>query len=108
MERKNDVNQIIEHAEHHCKSNATRLTKKRKLVLSSLIHANNALSAYEIIDLCKAEFDEVIYNLVNFMTYIGEPSRADRERIGWYVILFFIVFTSFAYLLFREYQKDYH
>tara|TARA_B110000008_G_scaffold37313_1_gene33986 strand:+ start:8746 stop:9540 length:795 start_codon:yes stop_codon:yes gene_type:complete len=58
--------------------------------------------------LSEAEFDEVIYNLVNFMTYVGEPSRADRERIGWYVILFFIVFTSFAYLLFKEYQKDYH
>ena len=54
------------------------------------------------------EFDEVIFNLVNFMTYVGEPSRADRERMGWYVILFFIVFTAFAYLLFREYQKDYH
>ena len=54
------------------------------------------------------EFDEVIFNLVNFMTYIGEPSRSDRERMGWYVILFFVVFTSFAYLLFREYQKDYH
>jgi cytochrome c1 len=38
------------------------------------------------------EFDEVIYNLVNFMTYVGEPSRADRERIGWYVILFFYNF----------------
>ncbi|MDC1488303.1 hypothetical protein N8224_07030 [Gammaproteobacteria bacterium] len=49
-----------------------------------------------------------MYNLVNFMTYVGEPSRADRERIGWYVILFFIIFTSFAYLLFKEYQKDYH
>ena len=58
--------------------------------------------------LSEAEFDEVIFNLVNFMTYVGEPSRADRERIGWYVILFFIVFTSFAYLLFKEYQKDYH
>ena len=54
------------------------------------------------------EFDEVIFNLVNFMTYVGEPSRSDRERMGWYVILFFIVFTALAYLLFREYQKDYH
>ena len=58
--------------------------------------------------LSKEEFDEVIFNLVNFMTYVGEPSRADRERIGWYVILFFVIFTSFSYLLFREYQKDYH
>jgi ubiquinol-cytochrome c reductase cytochrome c1 subunit len=42
------------------------------------------------------------------MTYVGEPSRSDRERMGWYAILFFIVFTALAYLLFREYQKDYH
>jgi hypothetical protein len=46
--------------------------------------------------------------LVNFMTYVGEPSRVDRERMGWYAVLFFIVFTALAYLLFREYQKDYH
>tara|TARA_B100000287_G_C20671290_1_gene793462 strand:- start:2855 stop:3652 length:798 start_codon:yes stop_codon:yes gene_type:complete len=58
--------------------------------------------------LSEEEFDELIFNLVNFMTYIGEPSRADRERMGWYVILFFIVFTAFSYLLFKEYQKDYH
>ena len=51
---------------------------------------------------------KVIFNLVNFMTYVGEPSRSDRERMGWYVILFFVVFTALAYLLFREYQKDYH
>ena len=53
-------------------------------------------------------FDEVIFNLVNFMTYVGEPSRVDRERMGWYAILFFVVFTALSYLLFREYQKDYH
>ena len=40
------------------------------------------------------EFDEVIFNLVNFMTYVGEPSRVDRERMGWYAILFFVVFTG--------------
>ena len=59
-------------------------------------------------DLSIQEFDEVIFNLVNFMTYVGEPSRVDRERMGWYAVLFFIVFTALAYLLFREYQKDYH
>jgi cytochrome c1 len=54
------------------------------------------------------EFDQAIFNLVNFMTYVGEPSRSDRERMGWYAILFFVVFTALSYLLFREYQKDYH
>ena len=58
--------------------------------------------------LSSKEFDEVIFNLVNFMTYVGEPARSDRERIGWYAILFFVVFTALSHLLFREYQKDYH
>ena len=54
------------------------------------------------------EFDKVIFNLVNFMTYVGEPSRVDRERMGWYAILFFVVCTALSYLLFREDQNDYH
>ena len=55
-----------------------------------------------------AEFDAMIFDLTNFLTYVAEPVRADRERIGWFVILFFVVFTALSYLLFREYQKDYH
>ena len=58
--------------------------------------------------LTQQEFDDYIFDLVNFMTYVGEPSRSARERMGWYVILFFVVFTAFSYLLYREYQKDYH
>jgi len=55
-----------------------------------------------------AEFDAMIFDLTNFLTYVAEPMRAERERIGWFVILFFVVFTALSYLLFREYQKDYH
>ncbi len=58
--------------------------------------------------LSKTEFDALVFDLTNFLTYIGEPSRRDRERMGWYVIFFFIIFTAVSYLLFREYQKDYH
>ena len=58
--------------------------------------------------LSKAEFDGLIYDLTNFLVYVGEPAKAERERIGWYVIFFFIIFTTLASLLYREYQKDYH
>ena len=54
------------------------------------------------------EFDEFIYDLTNFLTYVGEPSRAERERMGVYAIIFFIIFTFLSALLYREYQKDYH
>ena len=54
------------------------------------------------------EFDSFIFDLTNFLTYVGEPSRADRERIGTYTIFFFIIFTVLSSLLYREFQKDYH
>jgi cytochrome c1 len=58
--------------------------------------------------LSKDEFDSLIYDLTNFLVYVGEPAKAERERIGWYVIFFFVIFTALSSLLYREYQKDYH
>ena len=40
------------------------------------------------------------------MTYVADPSAEQRKRIGVYVILFLIIFTSFAYLTYREFKKD--
>ena len=54
------------------------------------------------------EFDLLIYDLTNFLTYVGDPDKVERERIGWYVVFFFIIFTTLSSLLYREYQKDYH
>ena len=54
------------------------------------------------------EYDRVIYDLVNYMAYIAEPSRVDAERIGTYVLLFLFVFGIIAYLLKREYWRDVH
>ncbi len=56
--------------------------------------------------LSEEEFNGVIYDLVNFLYYMGEPSRLDRHRIGGYVLLFLAFFGVFAWLLSREYWKD--
>lgn len=53
-------------------------------------------------------YDQVIYDLANFMYYVGEPARIDRTRIGVYVLLFLAFFYVFAWLLGREYQKEFH
>ena len=58
--------------------------------------------------LTKDEFNNVIYDLTNFLVYVGEPAKATRERIGWYVIFYFLIFTALSALLYREYHKDYH
>ena len=55
-----NIQTTINHAEQHCKSHGTRLTKKRKHVLSGLLKSNKALSAYELIDYCNKMFDENI------------------------------------------------
>ncbi|MGK0499518.1 MAG: ubiquinol-cytochrome c reductase cytochrome b subunit [Oceanicoccus sp.] len=58
--------------------------------------------------LSPAEYDEAIYDLVNFLAYVAEPIKEDRKRIGIYVLLFISLFFVFAYLLNREYWKDVH
>ena len=52
------------------------------------------------------EFDQAIYDIVNFLYYVGEPSRLERHRTGVYVILFLIILWVFTFLLGREFQKD--
>ncbi|MEM0953519.1 MAG: ubiquinol-cytochrome c reductase [Pseudomonadota bacterium] len=54
------------------------------------------------------EFDSAVYDLVNFLAYVGEPMKMQRQRIGVYVLLFIVVFFVFASLLSREYWKDVH
>ncbi|MEK9654712.1 MAG: cytochrome b N-terminal domain-containing protein, partial [Halieaceae bacterium] len=54
------------------------------------------------------QYDGAIYDLVNFLAYTAEPYKADRLRIGTYVLLFLVVFFIFAWLLNREYWKDVH
>ena len=54
------------------------------------------------------EFDRAIYDLVNFLEYVAEPSQLDRKRIGVFVLLFLSVLFVFTYLLNREYWKGIH
>ncbi|MDC9724725.1 MAG: Fur family transcriptional regulator [Gammaproteobacteria bacterium] len=66
------VNEILSHAEQHCKAHGARLTNKRKQVLSGLIRSDKALSAYELIDFCKTVFGETIpamsvYRILEFL-----------------------------------------
>ena len=57
-------------------------------------------------NLTAAEFDKVIYDLTNFLVYVSDPSANTRKRIGVYVLLFLLLFTSFAYLTYREFKKE--
>ncbi len=51
------------------------------------------------------EYDQAMYDISNFLYYVGEPSRLDRHRIGIYVLLFIVILYVFTWLLGREYHK---
>lgn len=54
------------------------------------------------------QFDQAMTDLVNFLVYVGEPAKLNRESMGKYVILFLLMFLVVAYLLKKEYWKDVH
>jgi ubiquinol-cytochrome c reductase cytochrome c1 subunit len=52
------------------------------------------------------EYDEAIGDLVAFLHWMGEPMRADRFRIGVFVLIFLAFFTVIAWRLNAAYWKD--
>lgn len=54
------------------------------------------------------EYDETVRNLVNFLSYVGEPVQVQRERLGVYVLIFLSILLVFVYLLKKEYWRDVH
>lgn len=55
-----------------------------------------------------AEFNVAMYDLTNFLSYMGDPVKLERERLGMFVLIFIAIFFVFAWLLNREYWKDVH
>ena len=54
------------------------------------------------------EYDKLVADLVNYMTYMAEPARLERTQIGIYVLLLLGILFVFALLLKKEYWKDIH
>ncbi|MDO8909705.1 MAG: cytochrome b N-terminal domain-containing protein [Pseudohongiella sp.] len=54
------------------------------------------------------EFDAMIYDMVNFLYYIGEPIRLRRQEIGVYVLGFLAILFVLVTLLNREYWRRIH
>ena len=52
------------------------------------------------------EFDDVVRDIVNFLDYIGEPIKRERQQLGIRVIGFLLVFLLIAYMLKKEIWKD--
>jgi len=58
--------------------------------------------------LSPVEYDRMAADLVNYLVYMGEPARADRVRIGLYVLLALSLLFALLFALKKEYWKDVH
>ncbi len=52
------------------------------------------------------EYEQTLRYMVNFLEYISEPVKIQRQRLGLKVILFLVFFLVLTYFLKREYWKD--
>lgn len=55
------------------------------------------------------EYEKLVYNLVNFLVYVGEPAQIQRKQTGFWVLFYLIVvLLPLTYLMKKEYWKDVH
>lgn len=57
-------------------------------------------------ELSANDYDEVVRDIVNFLDYIGEPIKRERQQLGIRVIGFLLVFLLIAFMLKKEIWKD--
>lgn len=54
------------------------------------------------------EYDTMVRDITNFLTYVGEPVKLERRRLGVFVLLFLGLMFYLTYNLKKEYWKDVH
>ena len=54
------------------------------------------------------EYDQLVRDLVNYLSYMGEPAKTRRVQIGIVVLLFLSFLLVLSWLLKTEYWKDVH
>ena len=58
--------------------------------------------------LSQRDYDILVRDLVNFMTWMSEPNQMERKQTGYVVLLVLLALLVFAYLLYKEFWKDVH
>ena len=52
------------------------------------------------------DFDDFVRDTVNFLSYISEPIRSERRKLGVWVLMYLIVFWVIAVMLKKQIWKD--
>jgi ubiquinol-cytochrome c reductase cytochrome c1 subunit len=79
-----------------------------------LDHEGKETHAFDHFELVKpgsvtlAEYDAQVGDLVNYLTWMGEPAQLQRKKLGLIVLAFLAIFFVVAYYLKKEFWKDIH
>ena len=82
------------------------LKKKDHGYRYATLHYYNMLELKKQGSMTPEQFNQTIHDLVTFLVYAGEPQRAQREALGWWVIGFLIIFLLLTLALMKLYWKD--
>jgi ubiquinol-cytochrome c reductase cytochrome c1 subunit len=55
-----------------------------------------------------AEYNQTVADLVNFLAYIGEPSKLQRMALAKWVLLYLVIFLLVAYPMKKAFWRDIH
>jgi ubiquinol-cytochrome c reductase cytochrome c1 subunit len=83
-------------------------TTEKMLIDGEMVDRYVGIKADGSGELSAAEYDTAVLDLVNYLVYIGEPSRLQSENIGRWVMVFLLVLLVLVYLLKKEYWRDVH
>ena len=74
----------LQQAESYCKSRGSRLTEKRRQVLTGLLDSKKALSAYELADYCREElgYQLPVMSVYRILEVLGEEDLVHRLSLA--------------------------
>lgn len=85
-----------------------RKTSEKMLIDGEMVDRYVGIKADGSGELSAAEYDKAVLDLVNYLVYIGEPSRLQSESIGRWVMVFLLVLLVLVLLLKKDYWRDVH
>lgn len=83
----------------------------QRAVFAADEHGAQVFEGFEVVApgaLDAEQYDAVVRDIVNFLDYIAEPVKLERQMLGIWVVGFLAVFLLIAYALKKEIWKDVH
>lgn len=74
----------------------------------SINHETHELTLTKPGRMSVAEYDAMVGDLTNYLAYMAEPAKQQRNHLGWFVLLFLGVLLVLTYKLKKAYWKDIH